>query len=76
MKGVCQVLSALHVQNHNHPVASGIKKRRNAGIWPTENFYVPLKEGPMFAKPMAFVWHFSQRPEKLPFLNYPFGRSK
>lgn len=49
-KDVWQLLSALCIQNHNHPVVCGNKKRCNAGIWPVEKFYVPFKKEPVFCQ--------------------------
>lgn len=70
-KDVCQLLSVFCIQNHNRPVACGNKKRRNAGIWPVEDVYVPFEKGPVFAKTVAFVWRFSQTARQAAFLKLP-----
>lgn len=36
-----------------------------------ENFYVPSKKGSVFAKTVAFVWHFSQKVRQAAFLKLP-----
>ena len=36
-----------------------------------ENFYVPFKKVPVFAKTVAFVWHFSQKARQAAFLELP-----